>query len=192
MNIPVRQIHRKPPQQPDARCLQQAAIAALRDCVARHQAQIPGLAEVAERLQGADSLDTLLSLYEDCHPLLERAMWSGAADFHALLATYQSLFREQEALIRQRCKNDPVSDDRHHFILGIPVADRPPHLRACLESIYQVCTLFDYGGHASGAWDRIQVVVAEDSRDETNVRRHQELVEEYRQKGLQVIYFGLA
>jgi hypothetical protein len=72
------------------------------------------------------------------------------------------------------------------------VADRPPHLRACLESIYQVCALFDYGGHASGMWDRIRVVVAEDSRDEANVRRHQELVEEYRQKGLQVVHFGLA
>ncbi|NWG87122.1 MAG: hypothetical protein HXY26_06355 [Hydrogenophilaceae bacterium] len=83
-------------------------------------------------------------------------------------------------------------DDRHHFILSIPVADRPPHLRACLESIYQVCTLFDYGGHASGTWDKIQVVVSEDSRDEANVRRHIELVDEYRQKGLQVIHFGLA
>jgi len=119
-------------------------------------------------------------------------MWSGTADFHPLLATYQALFREQEALIRQRCKKGQVSDDRHHFVLAIPVADRPPHLRACLESLYQVCTLFDYGGTTSGVWDKIQVIVAEDSRDEANVRRHIELVDEYRQKGLQVVHFGLA
>ena len=245
MNIPVRQIHRKPPQAPDAQRLKQAAVAALHDCVARYQAQIPGLVEVGKRLhsllgqsprpsretaqlhaelraapasdeapkhstkpasgqvaayrqpspaqgEGATSLDALVELYEACYPLLERAMWSGTADFHPLLATYQSLFREQEALIRQRSQEGRGGDDRHHFILAIPVADRPPHLRACLESIYQVCALFDYGGHASGAWDKIQVVVAEDSRDVANVRRHQELVAEYRNKGLQVIYFGLA
>src|SRR5574340_1817855 len=113
-------------------------------------------------------------------------MWSRAADFHPLLASYQALFREQEALIRLR-----GHDNRHRFILAIPVADRPPHLKACLESIHQVCTLFDYGGHTAGVWDRITVVVSEDSRDEANIRRHQALVEEYRQKGLQVIYFGL-
>jgi hypothetical protein len=116
---------------------------------------------------------------------LEQAMWSGTADFHALLADYQALFREQEALIRQH------GDERHHFIIGIPIADRPPHLRACLESIYQVCQLYNYGGKTHGKWNKIQVVVAEDSRDETNIRRNLELVEEYWRKGLRVHHFGL-
>jgi hypothetical protein len=142
--------------------------------------------------EGATALDALIELYEACYPLLERAMWSEGADFHALLASYQALFREQEALIRQRCRQDQAIDERHAFILGIPVADRPPHLRACLESILQVCTLFDYGGRSAGVWSKVSVVVAEDSRDEANVRRHQALVEEYRKKGLQVHYFGLA
>ncbi len=117
---------------------------------------------------------------------LERAMWSEGSAFHALLANYQALFREQEALIAQR-----GNDDRHHFIIGIPIADRPPHLRACLESIYQVCQLYNYGGKANGMWNKIRVVVAEDSRDENNIRRDIELVEEYRAKGLQTIHFGL-
>ena len=172
----------------------------LRECVTQYQGQIPELAGIAAELSnlaaspagGAESLDAFITLHEHCHPLLEKAMWSDTADFHPLLATYQGLFREQEALIRQRCEKGQVSDDRHHFILAIPVADRPPHLRACLESLYQVCTAFDYGGHASGVWEKIQVIVAEDSRDEANVRRHIELVDEYRQKGLQVIHFGLA
>ncbi|MDD5241520.1 MAG: hypothetical protein PHG47_07350 [Sulfuricella sp.] len=137
--------------------------------------------------EGAEALDALIDLYEQCYPLLEKAMWSAEPDFSPLLACYQALFREQEALIQRR-----GDDDRHHFILSIPVADRPPHLRACLESIYQVCTLFNYGGNASGIWDKIKVVVAEDSRDENNIRRHIDLVEEYRQKGLQVFHFGLA
>ena len=181
------------------------AIPSLQACIARYRSVIPGLADLGRQLQnvltnatsrpprpapakgeGAESLGALIELYEQCYPLLEKAMWSGEADFHPLLACYQALFREQEALIRQR-----GDDDRHHFILSIPVADRPPHLKACLESIHQVCTLFDYGGKASGVWDRIKVVVSEDSRDENNIRRHQALVAEYRQKGLQVVYFGL-
>jgi hypothetical protein len=105
MNIPARKLSIKSPQAPDthgasgAHALDEAATACLRDCLVRHQAGIPVLAEVAERLQGADTLDALLGLYDQCYPLLEQAMWSGAADFHALLASYQSLFREQEALI---------------------------------------------------------------------------------------------
>ncbi|TCS68995.1 hypothetical protein EDC61_12210 [Sulfuritortus calidifontis] len=113
-------------------------------------------------------------------------MWSEGADFHALLADYQALFREQEALIRQSGR-----DERHHFILGIPIADRPPHLRACLESIHQLCRLYDYGGQTDGVWDRVQVVVAEDSREAANIARDLELVAEYRAKGLQVHHFGL-
>ncbi|MFA7243229.1 MAG: hypothetical protein WC091_24235 [Sulfuricellaceae bacterium] len=164
----------------------------LAECLSRYQSVIPGLAGIGQQLQTlsrsteSGALDALIDLFDQCHPLLEKAMWSAGSDFAALLACYQALFREQEALIQQRGQ-----DDRPHFILSIPVADRPPHLRACLDSIYQVCTLFNYGGNASGAWDKIKIVVAEDSRDENNIRRHIELVEEYRRKGLQVFHFGL-
>jgi hypothetical protein len=165
----------------------------LSECISRYQSAIPGLADIGKQLlgfsksTGSRALDALIDLHEQCYPLLEKAMWSSEAYFHPLLDCYQALFREQEALIQQR-----GGDERHRFILSIPVADRPPHLRACLESIYQVCTLFNYGGNASGAWDKIKIIVAEDSRDENNIRRHIELVEEYRQKGLQVFHFGLA
>ena len=188
----------------------------LTECIARHQAAIPGLAEIGRQLNSLrfvipaeagihkvpisqlvdsgsplrsarnDERNTLIALYDQAYPLLEQALWSGAADFHALLADYQALFREQEALIAQQ-----GNDERHHFILAIPIADRPPHLRACLESIDQVCRLFNYGGQRNGVWRKIQVVVAEDSRFEANIRRDSELVAEYRAKGLQVHHFGL-
>jgi len=151
----------------------------LAECIARYQAGI------ASQLSAA-SADALIERYEQCYPLLEAAMWSGESDFAPLLADYQALFREQEALIREQ-----GADERHQFILGIPVADRPPHLRACLESIYQVCQLFNYGGKTDGVWGKIKIVVAEDSRFDTNIRRHRELVDEYRAKGLQVVHFGL-
>lgn len=216
MNLPANKILIQASKDPDvepipgAYHLNPPAIPCLQDCIACDSSAIPGLAGIARQLhsllnraasdspqpapcegEAAAPLDALIDLYEQCYPLLEQAMWSGAMDFHAQLARYQSLFREQESLIRQRCQNGHPGDERHHFILSIPVADRPPHLHACLESIYQVCTLFDYGGHASGVWEKIRIIVSEDSRDEANIRRHQDLVAEYRQKGLQVFHFGL-
>jgi hypothetical protein len=154
----------------------------LADCVAR----MPALSHLGAPLQNVVDLDPCIDLYEQCYPLLEQAMWSGEADFHPLLETYQALFREQEALIAQR-----GNDARHHFIIAIPIADRPPHLRACLESIHQVCEAFGYGGKHNGFYDKIAIIVAEDSRDENNIRRDLELVEEYKRKNLQVHHFGL-
>ena len=173
----------------------QFRITSLRNCIECYLPSIAGLADVATRLQSlslaaeapavTSELDTLIHLYEQCYPLLEKAMWCSDLEFDSLLDCYQSLFREQDTLIRQRGE-----DDRYHFILSIPVADRPPHLQACLESILQLCEKFGYGGNASGYYDSIKVIVAEDSRDQKNIRRHIDLVDEYRHKGLQVIHFG--
>lgn len=189
MNPPAHPIRHNAPDDSVHACLQ--------GCIARYASAIPGLAELGAHLQSlapspeAHPADALIALCEQSYPLLERFMWSGMGAFHALLADYQALFREQEALIAQHNHNDPSGDRRHRFILAIPIADRPPHLRACLESIYQLCTLYNYGGQTAGVWDRIQIIVSEDSRDEANIRRHLDLVAEYRQKGLRVVHFGL-
>jgi hypothetical protein len=174
------------PRPPRGPVVEDAASAVLRDCIARFRERVAGLAGVAEELPRVENLDALIALYEQCTLVVEKAMWSDAALFHPLLDTYQALFREAEALIARRGR-----DERHEFIVAIPVADRPAHLRACLESIYQVCTRFDYGGHAAGTWGRIRVLVAEDSRDPANVRRHIALAEDYSRRGLQVIHYGL-
>jgi hypothetical protein len=161
----------------------------LADCIARYQHTIPELTT----LSGAPpsgSLDSLIEVYERCYPLLERALWSGVCDFEALLDCYQGLFREQDVLIRQKARLEGTSDPRHRFILSIPVADRPAHLRACLESIYQLCERFAYGGNTGGVYERIQIVVAEDSRRPSSIRQHIDLVEQYRRKGLRVTHFG--
>ncbi|MDH5648177.1 MAG: hypothetical protein OEY67_00865 [Gammaproteobacteria bacterium] len=174
------------------------AITRLQDCIERYQATLPGLAELGKPLPNlssgadADTLNTLIQLYEQVYPLLEQALWSDAAEFHSLLACYQSLFREQEVLIQQRLTTTGAADDRYHFILSIPVADRPSHLRTCLDSIYQVCKQFNYGGNRSGTWQKITIIVAEDSREPDNIRQHKDLIEEYRRKGLQVLHFDQA
>jgi hypothetical protein len=158
--------------------------ACLRDCLSRYRRIVPGLAAIAEP-SGTKTQQSLIDLYDQCYPMLESALWNGNADFDGLLECYQSLFREQERLIQQR-----PTDDRHHFILSIPVADRPAHLRTCLESIYQLCERFSYGGITAGAYTRIRIIVAEDSRERANILRHLDLVDEYRRKGLQVLHFG--
>jgi hypothetical protein len=166
-------------------------IPCLQDCLQRYQITIPDLSRATKSLTDfvaqaeTGNADSLINLYEQLYPILEKALWSGDTDFDALLDCYQSLFREQESLIQQHGKHE-----HYHFILSIPVADRPQHLRACLESILQICRLYGYGGNASGYYDKIKIIVAEDSRDEANIRQHMELVDEYRQKGLQVIHFG--
>ncbi|MBI1285033.1 MAG: hypothetical protein GC183_11930 [Thiobacillus sp.] len=81
---------------------------------------------------------------------------------------------------------------QHHFLIGVPVADRPAHLRTCLESIYQQCLLYGYGGRdAGGRTAKVTVIVAEDSREPENIAAHRMLVEEYCGKGLQVEHFDL-
>ena len=163
--------------------------ASLQDCITRYRDAIPELAELAAPSE-TDSPQSRIDRYEQCYPLLEKALWSGTADFEPLLDCYQSLFREQEALIRQQAASGGVADERYHFILSIPVADRPSHLRTCLESIYQVCERFGYGGKTAGVYSRIKIIVAEDSREEQNIRQHIELAETYRRKGLQVFHFA--
>ena len=160
------------------------ACARLQDCVHRYSGRIPGLAALEP--EHSVSIEDRIALYDRTYPLIEQALWSDKGDFSGLLDCYQSLFREQDALIRQ------CPDRRQHdFILGIPVADRPEHLETCLESIYQNCRLFGYGGRTGDRFDRIRVVVAEDSRKPESIGRHLELVQTYRAKGLDVVHFGL-
>ncbi len=161
----------------------------LRDCLARYRDLIPALAGIGEPAAN-DSPASCIERYEQCYPLLENALWSGQVDFEPLLDCYQALFREQDALIRKAAATGDMADERCHFILSIPVADRPAHLRACLESIHRLCECFGYGGNASGVYPRIRVIVAEDSREQENIRQHIELVEAYRRRGLQVTHFG--
>ena len=74
--------------------------------------------------------------------------------------------------------------DFYRFIISIPVADRPPHLRNCLESIFQLGERYAYRGG-------ITIVVAEDSREPPHIDAHKALVAEYCAKGLDVIHFDL-
>ncbi|HHJ14520.1 MAG TPA: hypothetical protein ENJ79_09130 [Gammaproteobacteria bacterium] len=162
---------------------------ALQRCLDRYRGRVPGLPVMAPA--GDVGLPgTRLTLYEQCFPRLEQLLWSGVADFDTLLADYQALFREYEALHAQ-AEAQGLTPPRHHFIISIPVADRPHHLRACLESILCTCQYFGYGGQEGKHYRRIEVVIAEDSQNPDHVRQHREIAAEYLARGLLTHHFGL-
>lgn len=131
-------------------------------------------------------VDKLINVYDLIYPELERLLWHSSASLYKWLGTYQGLFREQQVLIKQF-----GTRSQYHFILSIPVADRPAHLHTCLESIYQLCELYTYGGkNSDGSYAKVTVIVAEDSYSQQHMQQHQELVAAYVRKGLQVIYFS--
>ncbi|MBT4836790.1 MAG: hypothetical protein HON94_05540 [Methylococcales bacterium] len=82
------------------------------------------------------------------------------------------------------------TDSRFDFFLSIPIADRPEHLKNCLESIWQLCQLYQYGGKKEGFFSKVSVIIAEDSQFEKYIEEDIRLANEYRQKGLKVIHFG--
>ncbi len=133
----------------------------------------------------ADQLDSLLALYDPIYPLFEKYLWE-SDEFDALLAMYQDLFREQENLITLS-----TEDKRANFILSIPIADRPGHLKACLESIYQLCILYSYGKKSNGLFPKIMVIIVEDSKEQKCIDDDIELAKYYTQKGLVVHHYGL-
>ncbi len=127
----------------------------------------------------------LLALYKQAIPLIENLLWKN--DLIAQnIENYQHIFHELEALIDQQKK----ADQRHNFIIAIPVADRPKHLQACLESILNLCETYNYGGFHNNTYKKIKIVIADDSEHESNISTNKNLAKTFTNNGLNVIYFG--
>ncbi len=115
----------------------------------------------------------------------EAALWDGG--FHEnLLASYQSAWRRLEALIEQQ-----GDDARHRFVIAIPVADSPIHLKDCLASLLELCRAYGYGGMRDGRWRKVSVLLADDSSDADCIAQHRVIAAEFDATGLSTEYFGL-
>ncbi len=101
------------------------------------------------------------------------------------LERYTKLSQEMENFIAAQGQ-----DDRYHIKLIIPVADRPQHLENCLQSIFNLCESFCYGGKAE-YFNKVSVLVAEDSSQIFSRDKHKELAESFTLRGLHTLYFGL-
>ncbi len=115
---------------------------------------------------------------------IENALWAGGLN-QALLADYQAAFRAMEQRIAAQ-----ESDDRYRFVVVIPVADRPQHLRSCLSSLLDQCRLFDYGGQRDGRYVKVEAFIADDSQDQANIAEHGDLARQFSALGLRTTYFG--
>ena len=163
-------------------------IVALQDFIQNYGCIIPALSDYVEAIDQAlvkDDIQSLVDIYDALYPIAEKELWTGGS-FDETLNFYHAMFREQEGLIRSMGR-----DDRYHFILSIPVADCPHHVRKCLHSIYQLCVVYAYGGRTDGQFNRVQVIIAEDSKYDESIVQHKSLADEFTEKGLRVHYFGL-
>jgi len=115
----------------------------------------------------------------------ETALWDDG--FNAsLLPSYQSAWRRLEALIAAR-----GDDHRHHFVLIIPVADSPAQLRRCLTSLLELCRTYGYGGMQEGVFQKLTVMLADDTQAPEQIAAHQTVMREFIAQGLTIDYFGL-
>ena len=117
---------------------------------------------------------------------IEKRLWAGGLN-EALLEPYQAAFRQLEQLIAEQ-----GNDDRHSFVIVIPVADRPQHLQSCLDSLLELCRSFAYGGLRDGRYPKVAVIIADDTRDDGNVVRNKEIVRRFDASGIATTYFGIA
>ncbi|MDP2795367.1 MAG: hypothetical protein Q8O25_15020 [Sulfurisoma sp.] len=115
---------------------------------------------------------------------IERELWAGG--FNAdVLDTYQGAFRRLERLLAEQ-----GADERHKFVIVIPVADRPQQLRDCLASLLGLCEAFGYGGQRDGRYRKVAVVIADDSNEADSIARHRELAREFTALGIETRHFG--
>jgi len=146
-----------------------------------HNAKIKSLAKKTASLN-SDNQHQLIELYNDAIPVIESIIWdNNLID----LPSYQQIFHGLESLHAAN-----TTDPRHHFIIAIPVADRPQHVRQCLQSLLNLCKLYNYGGLENSTYRKLQVLIADDSKQLKNQQANKQLAEEYAAHGIKVEYFG--
>ena len=146
------------------------------------------LLELGKQLTNTDSIYGLLNIYAEAIPIIEHNIWDGTPDDETI-SYYQTIFRAQEALIKESLNEK--KNDRHKFHIVIPVADRPIHLQQCLNSILTLCELYQYGGTLNDRYQKITVIVADDSKKKESITQHKETCEQFYDMGLTTEYFGI-
>ncbi|HEY9034213.1 MAG TPA: hypothetical protein VIN71_09765, partial [Pseudomonadales bacterium] len=140
--------------------------------------------QLQQQAEDVQQLQQLVCLYQEALDPIEKMLWDAGMDDQRV-ARYQALFRELESHISRL-----PQDDRHDFIIVIPVADRPLHLDECINSVLQLCRLYHYGGMQQQGFGKLTVLIADDSAGPENIARHQQIAQHYTEQGLQTIYFG--
>jgi hypothetical protein len=147
-------------------------------------ALISRLNEFQSLADGQDNLNELLTIYDKAAASLEQRLYDN--DYpDALMQQHRLLYQEMESQITNMGR-----DYRHDFIIVIPVADRPLHLKNCLGTLLSLCERFAYGGKHKRHYDKVRVVIADDSQDQNKQNQIREITEEFDHQGLSTCYFG--
>ena len=146
----------------------------------------PSVAPIRDSFQEQTSISNrkgIIDLYRQSISFIEKEIWSAEPD-DSLIELYQQLFREME---RQFTPQE--SAERHHFTVVIPVADRPQQLGNCIDTLFELCKRFGYGGSNIS---KVSVLIADDSKEPENIRKNRLIADQYNHKGLITDYFGLS
>ena len=137
--------------------------------------------------QSADdnAIDRVISLYTKTIVELEQKIWKNKTT-QENIKQYQNAF-----LVLEKLHELKTTDTRYNFKIIIPVADRPKHLKHCLDSLLKLCKCYGYGGFKNKQFNKISVLVADDSRDIINIKNHKSYCAELTAQGINTEYFGL-
>ncbi|MCW9024587.1 MAG: hypothetical protein OQK73_07875 [Gammaproteobacteria bacterium] len=135
--------------------------------------------------QRQSQYNKLIQLYQQAIPAIEAVLATYKFNDSIVLA-YQNICMEMECLY-----SDHIKDERHHFIVVIPVADRPQHLAACISSLFQLCVKFAYGGMRNSHYSKVMVIIADDSCKQESINENKRIAASFSQQGLTVEYFGI-
>ena len=131
-----------------------------------------------------NGLDKLIEASRSCIDEIEKELWSSEPN-EITLEQYHAAFQQMEQLIASK-----GADRRHEFIIVIPVADRPQHLKSCLDSLLHLCKTFAYGGYARNRFQKVSAIIADDSKDHDNISKNKDIANECGKQGLTTLYFG--
>ncbi len=135
-------------------------------------------------------IEDLKSIYEKAIEFVEsETVNSGFSK--GLLILQQNLYTELEYIL-SFAKYGP----RHHFLIVIPVADRPLMLKNCLESLIEQYRTFRYGGFPEkkagiSECGNISVFIIDDSKDKANINKIREISLKPLEAGIRTYYIGL-
>ena len=129
---------------------------------------------ISSQLDSINDSEKLIQFYHRAIPIIEKKLWQNKITATAI-SDYQQLFHELEDLI----KSTKTPDTRYNFIIAIPVADRPQHLKACLNSILTLCRKYQYGGFHNGFYTKIRVLISDDSKHIKNINENRELAKHF-------------
>jgi hypothetical protein len=132
-----------------------------------------------------DNIDDLIAASLLHIQEIENELWASEAN-DLLLDQYQAAFQKMEHLTALKGQ-----DQRHEFVIVIPVADRPQHLQSCVESLLHLCKVFGYGGFADNRFQKVSVIIADDSKHTENIAKNRLISNECNRQGLRTLYFGI-